>query len=132
MWDTFSTVNKLISCFWLLIVIGTAECSYFINLSFLSKLYCSTFGTLIGTLKTANFKVFRWSGLKKENQLMLVKGSTNILTKIYAKDMAYFFALIALINPDLKVVEIDIGQLDIGQLASQKSVNSNVLTINMS
>ncbi|MCC3259164.1 hypothetical protein [Paenibacillus polymyxa] len=52
--------------------------------------------------------------------------------KIYAKDMAYFFALIALINPDLKVVEIDIGQLDIGQLASQKSVNSNVLTINMS
>ncbi|WP_241753100.1 hypothetical protein [Paenibacillus polymyxa] len=63
---------------------------------------------------------------------MLVKGSTNILMKIYAKDMAYFFALIALINPDLKVVEIDIGQLDIGQLASQKSVNSNVLTINMS
>ncbi|URJ63075.3 MULTISPECIES: hypothetical protein [Paenibacillus] len=63
---------------------------------------------------------------------MLVKGSTNILTKIYAKDMACFFALIALINPDLKVVEIDIGQLDIGQLASQKSVNSNVLTINMS
>ncbi|MDG0053182.1 hypothetical protein MMB75_05785 [Paenibacillus sp. P2(2022)] len=63
---------------------------------------------------------------------MLVKGSTNILMKIYAKDMAYFFALLALIKTDLKVVEIDIGQLDIGQLASQKSVNSNVFTINMS